>query len=231
MSEPAIKSPLIPGPTTETADRRAPSGLARKTVGSRFGTFSEAELIDRCNSGDQEAWALVYERFYSYIYQLVKGRNNGMPDEDAEDICHEVFEDLLKGLTSFQRKSLLKTFIHTLTINRVRQHFRKVQTQKRGGEVEKCSLEEIEYDLPDEQTVMPETLVFELDEHQRLRRAIDVLPSDLRIVVEMRYHQNLKYREIAQALGIPEGSVGAQIQKALLALRATLEPQVALTVG
>ncbi|MEO7993195.1 MAG: RNA polymerase sigma factor [bacterium] len=219
MSEPALRS-LHFGPTPpETANGRSASGLARATVGTRFGGMSEGELIDRCNAGDQAAWGLVYERFYSYVYQLVKGRNGSMRDEDAEDICHEVFEDLFKGLTSFQRKSLLKTFIHTLTINRVRQHFRRVQTQKRGGEVEKCSLDEIEIDLPDENGDQPEALAFSQDEHSRLRIAIDSLPEELRQVVELRYTQDLKYREIADALGIPEGSVGAQIQKALLALR------------
>ncbi|HYE77098.1 MAG TPA: RNA polymerase sigma factor [bacterium] len=205
---------------TEVTPSRNGTGLARRTPGTRFGgPLNEAEIIDRCTAGDQEAWALVYERFYSYIYQLVKGRNSQLADEDAEDICHEVFEDLLKGLNSFQRKSLLKTFIHTLTINRVRQHYRKVQTQKRGGEVEKCSLDEIAYELPDEQTAAPETLAFQMDEHRRLQAAIAALPPELGRVVDMRYTQNLKYREIADALGIPEGSVGAQIQKALLALR------------
>lgn len=224
MSEPALRWQPSP-PALETATSRTPSGLARQTVGPRFGNLSEAELIERCNNGDADAWALVYERFYSYIYQLVKGRNSNLRDEDAEDICQEVFEDLLKGLSTFQRKSLLKTFIHTLTINRVRQHFRKVQTQKRGGDAEKCSLDEIEYDLPDETADQPEHRAFEQAEQEQLRAAIAVLPLELKRVVELRYHENLKYREIAEALGIPEGSVGAQIQKALLALRDQLEPQ------
>jgi len=228
MSEPALRWHPAATPSLETATDRQPSGLQRNTVGSRFGGLSEAELIERCNAGDHDAWTLVYERFYSYIYQLVKGRNSGMPDEDAEDICHEVFEDLVKGLSTFQRKSLLKTFIHTLTINRVRQHFRRVQTIKRGGEVEKCSLDEIEYDLPDESAQQPETRAFEQAEHDHLRAAMARLAPDLRQVIELRYHQNLKYREIADELGIPEGSVGAQLQKALLALRELMQAGVAM---
>lgn len=228
MTEPVLHWSPPSAEALDTATDRQPSGLQRKTAGTRFGGLSEAELIERCNAGDPGAWALVYERFYSYIYQLVKGRNSGMPDEDAEDICHEVFEDLVKGLSTFQRKSLLKTFIHTLTINRVRQHFRKVQTIKRGGEAEKCSLDEIEYDLPDNTTQQPESLAFAQAEHDHLRAALARLEPDLRQVIELRYHQNQKYREIAIELGIPEGSVGAQIQKALLALREIMQPQQAL---
>jgi RNA polymerase sigma factor (sigma-70 family) len=51
------------------------------------------------------------------------------------------------------------------------------------------------------------------------------LPVDLRNVLELRYRKGLKYREIADHLGIPEGSVGALLQKALLELKDRLVPE------
>ena len=139
--------------------------------------------------------------------------------QDTQDITHEVFLDLIKGIASFQRKSILKTYIHSLTLNRVRQHFRKNLTIKRGGTVEKISLDDVDIDLPDKSTISPDFAIMNKEEIHNLRRKMSALPGHLRKVLQLRYEKNFKYKEIADEMDIPEGSVGALIQKALLRLR------------
>lgn len=189
--------------------------------------FDEQELIRRCLTGDDEAWGTLYERFYNYIFHLVKGKNYRFTLEDTQDITHEVFMDLVKGLPHFQKKSVLKTYIYTLTLNRVRQHHRRYLTIKRGGQVEKMSLDEIEIDVADPRVASPEEEVVSRDELEKVRSGMNGLPDDLRNVLELRYQNGLKYREIANHLGIPEGSVGALLQKALLELKDLLVPEPA----
>jgi RNA polymerase sigma factor (sigma-70 family) len=185
----------------------------------RFGDISESELVDMLKAGDDEAWKLLYDGFYAYVYQLVKGKNYRMNDQDAEDICHEVFEDLVKGIRNFQKKSILKTYIHSLTINRIRQHYRKVLTIKRGRGVENVSLDEIPIDVPDSDLRSPEIQLLEENQVQLLYKQINKLPEQAKNALLMRYIRNMKYKEISQELNIPEGSVGALIQKSLLALK------------
>jgi RNA polymerase sigma-70 factor (ECF subfamily) len=189
------------------------------------GEFDEQELIRRCLAGEDDAWGTLYERFYHYIYHLVKGKNYRFTLEDTQDITHEVFMDLVKGLPHFQKKSVLKTYIYTLTLNRVRQHHRHYLTIKRGGQVEKMSLDEVEIDVPDPRIANPEEEVMDRDELDKVRDGMMGLPVDLRNVLELRYRKGLKYREIADHLGIPEGSVGALLQKALLELKDRLVPE------
>jgi RNA polymerase sigma-70 factor (ECF subfamily) len=188
---------------------------------------SEQALIRRCIDGDEEAWAILYQRFYNYIFHLVKGKNYRFTMEDTEDITHEVFMDLVKGLPNFQKKSVLKTYIYTLTLNRVRQHHRHYLTIKRGGNVEKTSLEEMEVDVADPRMNSPEEETMERHEERLLQDGLNSLPQHLREVIELRYQRGFKYKEIANELGIPEGSVGALIQKALLEMKQVLSPDPA----
>lgn len=187
--------------------------------------ISEKELIERCVGGEDEAWAILYERFYRYIFHLVKGKNYRFSVEDTEDITHEVFMDLVKGLPNFKKQSVLKTYIYTLTLNRVRQHYRHYLTIKRGGNVEKMSLEDIEIDVADPRIANPEIEALESHDEEMIRKGLERLPQHLRDVVELRYTKGFKYREIARQMGVPEGSVGALIQKALLELKAIMTPQ------
>ena len=181
--------------------------------------LTEEELITRCCDGQEDAWKVLYERFYSYIFHLVKGKNYHFTMQDTQDITHEVFLDLIKGINSFQKKSILKTYIHSLTLNRVRQHFRKNLTIKRGGTVEKISLDDVDIDLADHRTIAPDFAIMRKEEILNLRDKMMELPPHLRRVLQLRYERNFKYKEIADEMDIPEGSVGALIQKALLRLR------------
>ncbi len=185
-------------------------------------TMTEQELIRRCLDGNEEAWSVLYERFYNYIFHLVKGKNYRFTVEDTQDITHEVFMDLVKGLPNFQRKSVLKTYIYTLTLNRVRQHYRKFLTIKRGGTVEKMSLDDVEIDVADPRIANPEVEVLDNQETELVRDGVQKLPHHLQEVIDLRYSKGFKYREIARELGIPEGSVGALLQKALIELKGYL---------
>jgi len=187
--------------------------------------MSEQELIERCVGGDDDAWAILYERFYRYIFHLVKGKNYRFSTEDTEDITHEVFMDLIKGLPNFKKRSVLKTYIYTLTLNRVRQYYRRHLTIKRGGNVEKMSLEDIEIDVADPRIVNPEVETLGNQDEELIHRGLNGLPKHLRDVIELRYTKGYKYREIARQMGVPEGSVGALIQKALMELKSLIAVQ------
>lgn len=195
------------------------------TTGEIAESISEQELIHKCLDGDDKAWAVLYRKFYNYIFHIVKGKNYRFTLEDTEDITHEVFMDLVRGLPRFKKQSVLKTYIYTLTLNRVRQHHRKYLTIKRGGNVEKMSLEDVEVDVPDPRIQNPEEEVLDRQEVEFIRDGLDRLPRQLREVIELRYGKGMKYREIADRLGIPEGSVGALIQKAVLALKGLMAPE------
>ena len=185
----------------------------------RFGDLSESELVDMLQAGDDKAWQILYDGFYSYVFQLVKGRNYRLNDQDAEDICHDVFEDLVKGIKNFRKQSILKTYIHSLTINRVRQYYRKILTIKRGRGVDNISLDDLPMDIPDNTRFSPEVKVLEDSEIDVLKKQIAKLPDLARQALNMRYIRNMKYKEIADELDMPEGSVGALIQKSLVTLR------------
>jgi RNA polymerase sigma-70 factor (ECF subfamily) len=197
----------------------------------RFGDISESELVDMLKAGDDKAWKILYDGFYAYIFQLVKCKNYRITDQDAEDICSEVFEDLIKGIKNFKKQSILKTYIHSMTINRIRQHYRKLLTIKRGSGVEDLSLDEIPVDIPDSKRFSPESIIIENSEMQTLREHVAKLPEVARNALTLRYLKNMKYKEIAEYLDIPEGSVGALIQKSLLTLKRIMSEETNRTAA
>ena len=185
----------------------------------RFGELTESELVDKLQAGDDNAWKILYDGFYAYVYQLIKGKNYRISDQDAEDICHDVFEDLVKGIKNFRKQSILKTYIHALAINRIRQYYRKILTIKRGSGVENLSLDDLPVEIADNNTFSPEFKIMEDSEYQTLKNQLKKLPEVARQALLLRYIQNMKYKEISEELGIPEGSVGALLQKSLVLLR------------
>ncbi|MBU1023581.1 RNA polymerase sigma factor [bacterium] len=185
----------------------------------RFGELSESELVDMLKAGDDNAWRILYDGFYTYVFQLIKGKNYRISDQDAEDICHDVFEDLVKGIQNFRKKSILKTYIHALAINRIRQYYRKILTIKRGSGVESISLDDLPIEIPDNTRFSPEFKIMVDSEYQTLKTQLGKLPEVARQALMLRYIQNMKYKEISDELCIPEGSVGALIQKSLVLLR------------
>lgn len=65
----------------------------------------------------------------------------------------------------------------------------------------------------------PEQLALDADEHARIHAMIDTLPEDLRVPLVLTSFQELTSRDIADALGIPEGTVRTRLQRARLLLR------------
>ena len=177
------------------------------------GRAVEMALVERCRRGELGAFEEVYRAHSGRLYGLVL-RMVGNP-ADAEDLLQEIFLSAHRKLDGFRGESALGTWLYRLATNQCLDHLRSRST--RAGQLTDAL--EDEPALPDARSrAVAEETVAKMD----LERALAQLPDGCRAAFLLYDVEGLEHREVAEALGIAEGTSKSQVHKARLKLRALL---------
>jgi RNA polymerase sigma-70 factor, ECF subfamily len=178
---------------------------------------ADADLISRAAAGDAAAFQALVERHRSMVYRVAyqfAGNHH-----DAEDIAQEVFIKVYRSLDRFRQDAQLSSWMYRIVMNACIDHRRRhapAHVAPFGEEAERKML-----NTPEE-SPGPEDYAYAGEIGQVLETEIGRLPPGQRIVFVMRHHQGLKLCEIAEALGLAEGTVKRQLHAAVHRLRAAL---------
>jgi len=169
-------------------------------------------LIEQCLSGDQVAWETIvrqnWRKVFNVAYKFV-----GKHDE-AEDLTQDIFLKIFKALKTFDRRANFQTWIISISRNLCIDHYRSVRKERQtiARDVDSTEL----------QPATTERGPYAQAEHQdlraQLRQALETLPLTLRTAVVLRDLQELSYQEIADRLGLPEGTVKSRINRGRIEL-------------
>lgn len=176
-------------------------------------------LVDAAAAGSREAFDELVRRHQAAIVGLARVLTSGRGD--AEDLAQEVFVRAWKSLRTFRGNSAFRTWLHRVAINVVR------SSQSRTGR-----LLQIFTGSAGEAPDVPsrdEPVDAALARRQVIEQALTALPEELRVAVTLRDLQGLDYREIADLLGVPIGTVESRIFRARQRLKPLLAPL--LTAG
>ena len=178
---------------------------------------TDAELVRATLHEDKNAFALIVDRYVDAIYQFAY--RYVRDPEEAEDIAQEAFVRAWKNLKTFDTSRNFKTWLFTIAKNAALDFLKKkkpmlfsriIEDEERLDAFLAPYLGNAE--LPDE--------AFEGKlAKAEVGRALDALPPPYRTVLSMRYNDNLKFREIAAALGEPIDTVKSKHRRGLLLLR------------
>ncbi len=165
------------------------------------------QLIEGCLRGDQHAWSLIVARYrrkvFNVAYKFV-GRH-----DLAEDLTQEIFLKIFKALGTFDRRANFQTWLISVSRNLCIDHYRSVRKER--------ELVDRSVDAADVSPVSsePDALVTleRGDRRAMLHRALEKLPDTLRAAVVLRDIKELSYQEIADQLGLPEGTVKSRINR------------------
>jgi RNA polymerase sigma factor (sigma-70 family) len=183
---------------------------------------SDDELLALCRAGRQDAWSALVRRYQRLVYTVP--RRAGLPDEAAADVFQTTFSRLVEHLHRIDDASRVRAWLVTTarreTLRLLEQAQRTVSGDEPAPDDGPTLLESVADDGP-----APEMLLSDLEQHDRLRRAVDRLDPRSRQFVEVVFLQDepLPYAEIAARLGIAEGSIGPTRARVLAKLRALLD--------
>jgi RNA polymerase sigma-70 factor (ECF subfamily) len=164
-------------------------------------------LIHRCLDGDQAAWSRIVDTHWRRVFNVAY-KFTGRYDE-AEDLTQDVFLKLFKSLDTFDRRANFQTWLTSVSRNLCIDHYRSVRREREtmNRTVDPDTL------TPVAPTASPQAVLEQQDRVALLRAALDRLTPPLRTAVMLRDIQELTYQEIADRLGLPEGTVKSRINR------------------
>ena len=175
--------------------------------------FDQRELIQRCRSGDDTAFAELVDRYkdlvYGLIYRMVSDRSL------ADDLSQEVFLKIHRGLPYFRGEARLSTWIFRIVQN--------VCVQARGGRRHEESLDGSVGDRPRREHGSVDGAFGGIEDRDRLDKALAQLPPNYRLLVVAHYVRGVQYDALAEALNVPLGTVKTHLYRAKRRLRELLE--------
>lgn len=178
---------------------------------------TEQQLIQRAQKGDQEAFAVLVTEHQRYVFNLaVRVLKN---EEEALDLSQETFVRAWTALPNFRGQSQFRTWLYRIVTNLC---YNRLPNLRR-------SLNELGDDMIED---IPETdVAFDNPAHGLesrelrlyLHRAIDQLDQNYRLLISLRYQNELSYEEIATMLNLPLGTVKTGLFRAKEQLRRAME--------
>lgn len=226
-----------PRATARPAQRIGDRGGERNRIGDRTGERTierigerplEPEwqvLVERCLKGDSFAWTELVKAHHRRVYGLCF-RFTGSPS-DAEDLTQEVFLKIYGNLAAFDlARGTFQTWITTMTRNLLVDHFRRSRAQRVTDSMDAGWDGEEDFPLAqrlaDSRPTQHDKAV-QKEIEKMVQEALTKISPELREAVILRDLQDMDYKEIAQVLRIPEGTVKSRISRGRAELARLLE--------
>jgi RNA polymerase sigma-70 factor (ECF subfamily) len=185
-------------------------------------TCSDEELLTRFCRGQTEAFGLLVRRYerelYGYLRRYLGDANL------AEDVFQNTFLQLYTKSGQYEAGRPVRPWLYTIATHQA------IDALRRNGRHQAVSLDQQQKEVADGEVRSlvelletrgpgPLDAVEGEERRERVRASVDRLPDYLKQVVILAYYQGLKYREIADVLGVPVGTVKSRLHAALVKLQ------------
>ena len=163
----------------------------------------DRELIERCLKGDQSAWKDLVLRYQRLVYSVAHVFCSN--PEDVSDVFQQVWLELYQQLADLRQIDALPAWL--ITVTRRRSY---AAIQARSGS------EPLETDIAGDSAAL-----VQVEREHSVERALDQLPDRCRRLIDLLYFDPSEpsYSQIAQAMGMPEASIGPTRARCLEKLR------------
>lgn len=179
----------------------------------------DPQLVKRCLAGENSAWEDLLKTHNRKVYNLCY-RFTGRSSE-AEDLTQEVFIKIFQTLRTYdEAQGAFSTWLSRVARNHLVDHYRRTKKDRMTSSLEDevTQVEEKHSPAGD-----PMAGVESRERRELVQAALDQLSPDMREAVILRDFQDLDYQEIAQVLGVPEGTVKSRINRGRLELARLLK--------
>ncbi len=170
-------------------------------------TLTDEALVEAIvKTNDTLLFEVLYDRYASMVYNKCYGFANGV--DEAKDLTQDVFLRVFVKLGSFKGKSKFSTWLYAFTYN----HCVNYVTRNTAKKIEKQSIssdriENIGEDIDDTQE-------FQNMRVEQLKKVLELISPDEKMILLLKYQDNLSIRELSEALDIGESAVKMRLKRA-----------------
>jgi len=165
--------------------------------------MDERSLIVRAQTGDRDAFGILVRLYLQRVYRAAHGIVHN--HDDASDIAQDTFVRAYKNLDRFDVNRPLFPWLFRIARNLCLNRIERVTKRE-------VSLPEFDTIRSSHQT--PDEVAIARDEKERVRMAVAMLPDQHREIIELSHFQECSYKEMAEILGIPIGTVMSRLYHA-----------------
>jgi RNA polymerase sigma-70 factor (ECF subfamily) len=181
----------------------------------------DGTLVERVRGGDVAAFEPLVEKYRQRVYRVAF--NVLRDQEDARDVAQEAFVKAYKALPSFRGQSAFYTWLFRIVMNVAHDKARQRGAAGRAFGTERVTEEEWKRTMSDPGEE-PDAAAARAEQRARITRALEALPEHHRAIIMLSDLEGLSYREIADVLNIPMGTVMSRLHNARKRLRSVLGP-------
>lgn len=170
---------------------------------------SETDLIQGCINGDRQMQQLLYNKFSAKMYGVcLRYAGN---EHDADDILQEGFIKIFKNLAKFRNEGSFEGWIRRIFVNTAIEHYRKKVKLYNVTEAQENTIEDTELDALDSLAV------------KDIIKIVNELSPGYKAVFNMHVIEGYSHKEIAEIMGITEGTSKSQLARAKSVLKKLIE--------
>ncbi len=182
-----------------------------------FLKLSDAELLTRYTAGEEAAFREIVNRYKNSLYAFLRQFLNR--HDLVEDVFQETFLQLYASRNSFDTSRPLRPWLFTIAANKAKDALRKWQRTSAVPIGTMADSQDLSFDDMLNTVTSDRTMPYEelqKDETaQRVRQIITDMPENLREILILAYFQGFSYKQMAQILSIPIGTVKSRLHTAV----------------
>lgn len=206
---PAVTVPAAPGPSR-------PAAPWLKLDPMDAGT-SDEELMLAYGRGDAAAFEALYARHRGGLFRFVL---RGLTSRAlAEEVFQETWARVIAARVRYRPEAKFSTWLYQIAHNLVVDSYRRTRPEHGG---EKAELQMAQQPAPEGE--QPDRELSEFERRRQLQLALEQLPEEQRLVVQLRLEQELSLEQIGEITGVGRETVKSRLRYAMDKLRSTLSP-------
>ncbi|MDH3282992.1 MAG: RNA polymerase sigma factor RpoE [Gammaproteobacteria bacterium] len=186
---------------------------------------TDAVIVERVQEGDKAAFDLLVRKYQFKIANLIS--RYVYDQSEIEDITQEVFIKAYRAISGFRGDSAFYTWLYRIAINTAKNYLVAQSRRPPGTDVEAQDAEQTESGRNLRDIGTPESNLMSRELADRVAKAVQELPEDLRIAITLRELEGLSYEEIATVMECPIGTVRSRIFRA----REVIDKQIRPLLG
>lgn len=180
-----------------------------------FRSATDERLLSAFLSGDEAAFASLTQRHADELFRFVTRFVRSAAA--ADDVVQETFIQVFHSAAGFDTTRRFRPWLYTIAANKARDHLReRTRRQEVTPSANRQEGTELSYlDFLADPDEGPLESVIEDESRAEVRRIVASMPDHLREVLLLGYYQRLPYKEIAEVLAIPLGTVKSRLHAAV----------------